>query len=53
MKKLTSLTNEQVLELVLASDKLKEKFESYIIDVEFDYLEEKIRCFPQGTIRYS
>ena len=45
MKKLTSLSYDEILNFVLGSKKLREKFDIYVYDCEIDYVYEKLECF--------
>ena len=52
MKKLASLSNKEILEFVLSSSVLREKFDTYIYDCEISYINEKLSCFNQ-SVDYS
>lgn len=53
MKALSKCDSRQILSVILASDRLREKFEDSIMDSEMDWLSDKINCFPRGAIDYS
>ena len=52
MKKLASLSNKEILEFVLTSSVLREKFDTYIYDCEMSYINEKLSCFNR-SVDYS
>ena len=52
MKKLVTLSNEEILKYILDSHELSERFEKCICDCEMLYLEDKINCFSSGSINY-
>ena len=49
MKKLASLSNKEILEFVLTSSVLREKFDIYIYNCEMEYINEKLSCFNQSV----
>lgn len=53
MKKLSKCSTEQALAIVLNSKHLSQLFENRILEEEFDYLSDKIHCFPRGSVDYS
>jgi hypothetical protein len=45
MKKLVSLSNKEILNHVMSSKTLREKFDEYINRCEMDWIGEKLGCF--------
>jgi len=50
MKKLASLSNKEILEFVLSSSVLRERFDIYIYNCEMSYINEKLSCFNQSVV---
>ena len=53
MKKLLSFPKEYILNKVLNSKELSEKFNDCIYDVQMDYVNEKLECFSYYAVDYS
>lgn len=53
MKKLVTLSHAEILPYILNSKELSEKFDERICDCEMSYLEEKMNCFVNGSVKYS
>lgn len=42
------MESEQALRIILQSDTLRRKFDEYIMDVEMDYITDKLNCFDRS-----
>lgn len=53
MKKLVSLSNKEILNYVMSSKELREKFDKYISDCEMSWIGEKTDCFRGNAANWS
>ena len=51
MKKITTLSSEKILTIIINNKMLSEKFENYIYDVEMEHIRDKLNLFT--NIEYS